>query len=188
MQNQSAIHARQTGGFNQTFGNFSDEHLFEQENLNKLDHAVATAQDAKPELPQSPESPGAHPLATQVDTLKELPHQLGQNFIDLLNPLTWFGVTADALSPEQKVRMAEIHRRFQTISAQDQQVALQKLQERESRKKRQEEEELQRKEAQQQSQQQFSVPSGKHTGAPGGQQRLQDQRTKQGNAGPSDVG
>lgn len=164
MQNQPAIHARQTGGFNQGLGNFSDTHLFEQESLDKLQHDVAVAQDTKPELPESPESSTVHPIANQGDTLRELPHQVSQNFIDFLNPLTWFGVPVNKLSPEQKARMAEIHRRIQGFNAEEQQVAMRRMQDLELRKKQQEETELQHKEAERQAQKQFIVPTSKHTG------------------------
>jgi len=165
MQSPPAVHARQTGGFNQGLGDdFSSEHLLERENDAALRHQMELMDDAKAQPPASGESSQAQ-AQSQGAELKQIGPDLLEQLKDLLNFKKWLGLEDAQLTPEQKAKAQLIHQRWMQLDAEQQQVALHLKQVREAQKKQREEEELQRKEAEKQSQNNsLVVPTSKHTG------------------------
>lgn len=146
MQQQPAVHTRPTGGFNQGFGDFSDEHLLEREQEARGEHDAAVAEDAKPELPKPP-GPVQHGTSDPISELKQIGPDILAGLKEFTNFKKLLGLEDAPLTPEQEARAKTIHANFQRLEEEEQRVYTRRLQEWQQRQRQEEELEAQRKQA-----------------------------------------
>lgn len=179
MPAKPAAQARQGGGFNQGFGDFSDEHLDEnalqqaaqQHQLGQQGSNPGQTSATQHQLPGQPTPP--QPRQEMGSLWEELVKEPAKDIFKGLTSLFDFsqalGFTPpESKTPEEKAKMQQLHARYQKLNEEQQAFAQKRFQEKQQKKKMEEEEKA-RKEQQkkQQAAQSVVMPSSPKKGPVG---------------------
>lgn len=177
---------RPGGGFNQGFGNFSDEHLNESAMQNAMQQKQMTqqaaqtagtpnpAQKATGKPMQQGAGQGAQPRPDrQLGTLGE--ELVKRPLADLWSEIKKFfdintilGINPVTDTPEEQAKKKQLHQRYQQLDQDQQRVAQEEFQKRMQKKQQEEQEELQKKQAEEQRRKEQVVMPSKPKSGPQG--------------------
>lgn len=172
-----AMRVRQGGGFNQGFGNFTDEHLDEnamqQAMQQKALQQQGTTAGTKPQPQQHGAGAGVPPAPPrEVGTIPDEAKRAGQDVWTEIKQFfrlnTWLNINPDAKDPAELAKQKQTHQRWQKLNQEQQSVAKKMYQQEVQRKKAQaEEEERKRQQAKQQEASALPMPSSPQKGPVG---------------------
>lgn len=178
MPAQPNAKARQGGGFNQGFGDFSDEHLDEnalqqasvQHQLGQQGSNPGQTSKSQHQLPGQSHPPPRQEMGSLWDELvKEPVKDIVTGLLSLADFSQALGFAPpETKSPEEKAKMQQTHARYQQLN-QEQQAVAQKIFQQKQQKRKQEEEEKARIEQQKKQKEAQSVvmPSSPEKGPAG---------------------
>jgi len=170
-----AMRVRQGGGFNQGFGNFTDEHLDEnamqQAMQQKALQQQSTTSGTKPQPQQQGTGlPPAPPreVGTISDEVKRAGQDIWTEVKQFFRLNTWLNINPETKDPAELAKQKQIHRRWQELDQNQRAVAKKMYQQEVQRKKAEaEEEERKKQQAKQQEASALPMPSSPQKGPVG---------------------
>lgn len=206
MPNSPTARPRQGGGFNQGFGNFSDEHLDENAVSQAAQQHQLGQQGSNPGQTTGsqhiPPGQSAIPKPRQEmgslweELVKEPAKDIFKGLLSLFDFSQALGLSkpADSKPPEEQVKLQQMHARYQKLNQEQQAFAQKRYQEMMQKKKLEEQENLRKKQLKkQQEAQAFEMPTSPSKGpvGPSGSKKKQAatrlQQNRQQLNGPSSV-
>lgn len=172
---------RPGGGFSQGMGQFTDEYLEESDMQQAMGQKSLTQQQADPAtMAAAAAGQKQQHQAAQSGAMPQPPREIGSIKDELITrPIhdiwteikkffslnTWLGINPDTQDPQKQQKMAAIHKRYQQLDAEQQEVAKKQYHEKLQKKKAEEEEKQRRKQQEeQQKQQSIAMPHSPQKG------------------------